>query len=73
MKKQLFSLPVEVTAVRFDNHGRSYPTRINHQGRSIMLEQSTNGEMISFCENGAYFWLSRRGKSWCVASPRTIL
>lgn len=73
MTEQLFSMPIEITAMKFDSRGHGYPTRINYQGRSIWLEHSANGEMISFRDNGAYFWLTRKGKNWCIAPPGTIL
>lgn len=69
MNKQLLEVPIEITAVRFDGRGRCQPTRINYQGRSIRLEQSTSGEMVSFCDHGAYYWLTRSGKNWRIASP----
>ena len=62
--QRLFTMPIHVTAVRFDTHGRTVPTRIDCGGRSYRLQSATNGACYGFKRGGRYYWIERHGRSW---------
>lgn len=67
MSEQLFSLPIDVTAYRFDRRGKSLPARITWNGVSIHLDVTEEKNGLSFHSGGRYYWLERKGKSWHIA------
>ena len=68
MSRALLTMPIIITAVRFDAHGRAIPSRIDWGSRSIKLTARLEHGLLPFVHNGKYFWLRRNRYGWQIVS-----
>ncbi|HTK39756.1 MAG TPA: hypothetical protein VL362_02725 [Patescibacteria group bacterium] len=66
--KQLFSMSVDITAVRFDRSGQSYPSRISYDGRTFYTHIDAKTGNVCFAGDMSGAWLERRGREWYIVS-----
>lgn len=61
--KRLFTMPIQVTAITFDQRGNSFPSRIDYNGKNIYPVKFSE-KLVSFKIDSSYFWLVRRNNHW---------
>lgn len=65
MQKQFFDVPLHITGYGFDKKGRGFPTRIELGGKTFRVATPNKDGLVSYSCGGAYYWLERRGRTWC--------
>lgn len=65
--QRVFTMPIIVTAGRFNDGGELIPTRISCDGIEHSVLASSCGLRLAFQHNGHYFWLERQARGWGIS------